>query len=120
MTQAEFYSMPMRAAILRMLVLASLMLMPFGMAAASAAPVQEHRMAMAMPMPMEHCPDGDQKSHSSGTLATCTMACSAALPASAPKPGPSIRVEREAVAQLLAPTLSGIELEIATPPPRLS
>lgn len=118
MALPKFYSMAMSAAILRMLVLASLMLMPFGMAAAPAAPVQQHPMATQMQM--QHCPDGDQKQHSGGALATCTMACSAALPAVAAEPGPCVRVEREAVAQSLAPVLAGIELEIATPPPRLS
>lgn len=111
------YAAPMRSLGLRLLALIAALLMPFGMPAAAAAPSHHEQMST---MTMEHCPDPDKAPAGKGALAECTMACAAALPASdlPPPDGPvafRVPVEPSAIA-----TLSGIDMEIATPPPRLS
>jgi hypothetical protein len=94
-------------------LLVALLLMPFGMQPASAA---DHFPSMSI----GHCPDQGSKPDSKGTLAHCTMACSAALPAVDAEPIRSHEMARTSFAPGLASALSDIELEIATPPPRLS
>jgi len=106
----------MRSAFLRLLAFVAVLLMPFGMSVASAVPIQEHQVAM----PMQHCPQPDSTHHSSGALADCTMACASALPAAELSPVEAPPVIRAPVGGSFIPTLFGIELEIATPPPRLS
>jgi hypothetical protein len=106
----------MRLLVLRLLALVAVLLMPFGMSAAPAASMPHQMSAMSM----QHCPQPASGPASKGVLGDCTMACSAALPAayiglavlhpfSPLLPPPS----------LFRP-LPGIELEIATPPPRLT
>jgi len=116
MAVLEFYRAAMRVLILRMLVLMSLTLMPFGMAAAPAAAVQHEQMAM----PMQHCPQSDSRSHSTGALADCSMACASALPATDLQIAGAHPVSKFLPQPALIAALSGIELEIATPPPRRS
>ena len=100
----------------RLLILLSVLLMPFGMQPAAAAPAaaQDHAS-----MPMPHCPD-QGRHDSKGALAECTMVCSAALPATdVTRNEPPLIVcapaEAEAVRQL-----HGIHPETATPPPKRS
>lgn len=110
------YRRHMRLLAMRLLALIAVLLMPFGMSAAPATVV--HHQASAMPV--QHCPEPGSNPLSKGVLGDCTMACSAALPAedvatavlhpvSPLRPKPSLFLP-----------LQGIELEIATPPPRLN
>lgn len=110
------YSLPMRSLVLRLLALVAVMLMPFGMAAAPAAPVHHQ---VSMDMPVEHCGDEGGAPASSAIPADCTMGCASALPA-ADLAASSHPVSRPAPQPAIEPLLSGIDLEIATPPPRLS
>jgi hypothetical protein len=99
----------------RLLALVAVLLMPLGMSAApAAAPHDEHMSAM----PMQHCPQPDQAPAGKAALADCMMACSAALPA-ADLPAMAAPLPlRGLVEPGFIPALAGIELEIATPPPR--
>ena len=111
------YGPRMTATMLRLITLLALVLMPFGMASSP---------AMAQPMPANHgmaqaghCDEqSDQNkapSHSSQQM-HCAMC--AALPASDP-PSPSVGL-RPMAPRIIATVspFNGIELEIATPPPR--
>jgi hypothetical protein len=90
------------------------LLMPFGMTAAVAAPHEPAAMAM------EHCPDQPANSHGKSVFEQCTMACSAALPA-AERPGDEpLLVVSAPLAPAITRALHGIMLEIATPPPKHS
>lgn len=116
-TTVSHYSTGMRSAFLRLLAFVAVLLMPFGMSAAPAA-AAHHQQTGAMAM--QHCPDQKSKPHSKGALADCTMACAAALPAAElPQPDTPLAF-RVPVEPNAIPSLSGIELEIATPPPRQS
>jgi hypothetical protein len=107
----------MRSLALRLLSLIAIMLMPFGMSAATAAPVHhEHAGAMSM----QHCPEPNQAPAGKGALADCAMACAAALPAQDLTPTDAPPTLRSPVEPTFIPALSGIEMELATPPPRLS
>jgi hypothetical protein len=106
----------MRQIVLRLLALLAVMLMPFGMAAAPATAVQHEQMAM----PMQHCPEPGSSGHSTGALAHCTMACASALPATDLQIAGTHPVSKLVPQPALIAALSGIELEIATPPPRRS
>lgn len=111
------YGARMRCLALRLLALFALLMLPFGMAA---APAQAHDMhPAASTMPADHCPDEDSAPDSQATFAGCAMPCSAALPADFPVTGPEVFTGGPSEPSL-GPTLSGIELEIATPPPKLS
>jgi hypothetical protein len=114
MAGLEFYRDAMRVLILRMLVLASLMLMPFGMGAAPAASMHHQQMTM------QHCPQPDSRSHSTRALADCTMACASALPATDLQIADAHPLSKFTPRPALVAALPGIELEIATPPPRQS
>ena len=114
---APDYSVPMRSLVLRLLALVAVMLMPFGMAAAPAAPVHHQ---VAMDMAAGHCSDEGTAPDSSGAPADCTMGCASALPAADLAVASSHPVSRSATQPAIEPILSGIDLEIATPPPRLS
>jgi hypothetical protein len=106
----------MRSAFLRLLAFFAVMLMPFGMVAVPAASPPHHQIAM----PMQHCPEQDSTHHSTGTLANCTMACASALPATDLEMAGAHPVSESAPRPALIAALAGIELEIATPPPRQS
>jgi hypothetical protein len=117
MAVGEFYRVAMSTFVCRLLALFAVLLMPFGMSAVPAAAAQHEQMGA---MAMQHCPDQNSKQPSKGALADCTMACAAALPAAElPQPATPLAF-RVPVEPNVIPSLSGIELEIATPPPRLS
>lgn len=100
----------------KLLTLIAVLLMPFGMATAPAAPMQHH----AASMPMKHCPSQVPKGHGSAGFTECTMACSAALPASdtgRDEPLLVVCVPAEAAA---VRQLHGLHPDTATPPPRRS
>lgn len=105
------------AATLRLLSLLALLMMPFGMAAAPAAPTAGHHSES---MPMEGCREAPAQDGADGSMSDCAMPCSAALPAADLAPAglePMIaamtepRVDRK---------LMGVLTEIATPPPKFS
>ncbi len=107
---------PMRSALLRLLGFVIDLLMPFGMAAAPAASMQHQQMTM----PMKHCPEPDFSHHSTGAGAGCTMACASALPATDLEVAAAHPLSIFVPQPALIAALMGIELEIATPPPRRS
>lgn len=115
-TASRPYGAQMTAAFFRLLTMLALVLMPFGMASAPAAQPMPADHAMAA---TGHCDEqSDQEkapSHSSNQM-HCAMC--AALPASEP-PAPIAGFLPTAprIIATVAP-FNGIELEIATPPPR--
>ncbi len=108
------YIAAMREALAKLLLIAAILLMPFGMAAPAAA--AEHH-APAASSAMSHCPEEGtaEQRHGGGE---CTMACASTLPAidqprgqlPAAVAAPSLRV--------VAAPLTGLHPETATPPPR--
>jgi len=117
-SEAVGYWTRMRSLALRLLAMLAVMLMPFGMTAAPAATV--HHPEMATAMPMEHCPEPAPRTHSTAGFAHCAMACAAALPAVGTADAPARLLLRSSLPKAAAKMLSGIELEIATPPPRFA
>jgi hypothetical protein len=111
------YRLFMQSLFLRLLLLVAVALMPFGMAAAPAASVQHQQMAGAA---TQHCAEKESNGGTTQVLADCTMACAAALPAADLPPPDGPAASRMRGQPTFIPTLSGIELEIATPPPRAS
>lgn len=111
------YPERMRLLALRLLALVVVMLMPFGMSAAPAASLHQEQMGM---VPMQHCPEPSQAPAGKGALADCTMACAAALPAMDLASAEMPLLLPPPIEEAVIATLSGIELEIATPPPRLT
>jgi hypothetical protein len=107
----------MRSLELALLALVAVLLMPFGMSAANAA-APDHQQMSAMASPMQHCPEPASSPRSKGVLADCAMACSAALPAGELAMAVSLVHTPPLLETSVLPALSGIELEIATPPPR--
>jgi hypothetical protein len=101
---------------LKLLALLAVLMMPFGMAPATAAP---HRQ-LTTGMLMQHCPDQGAKHDMKGGFSECTMACAAALPAAdlareGPLPIPTVP-DASTVQQVL----NGLHPDIATPPPKTS
>ncbi len=109
------YGARMRSIMLHLLTLIAVMLLPFGMAA---APAEAHQMQMPSATATEHCPD-DSSETGSWVLAECAMPCSAALPAIDAPTGIRLLSPVPEKAKLVL-GLPGIELEIATPPPKPS
>jgi len=100
--------------IARLVILAAVLLMPFGMAAAPAA--QHHTGRSAMPM--SHCPDRGTNDGAKGAFAECTMACAAALPALGSHAADPMRIICTAVQPAAVVRLHGLHPETATPPPK--
>src|SRR3954449_1106169 len=104
------------AMVWRLLVLVAMLMMPFGMSAATAS---THHMP-AVGMAMQHCPEQGSKHESKGGFAECTMACAAALPAADVRAdGPRLIV----IASIVPGTphaLHGLRPDTATPPPKVS
>jgi hypothetical protein len=114
----RFYLAPMLSRLLRFLAMIAMLLMPFGMAAAPAAPDIGHHASASMAG--EHCPEAPDEQDAGGSVSGCAMPCSAALPA-----GDETRVDSHPsipapLISWLSPAFSSVELEIATPPPKLS
>ena len=110
----------MRSLILKLLALVAYMAMPFTMSVAMSAPTpaSAHHEAMMEMGGMEHGPGHTAPTIDHSAFLGCAMMC-AALPA------PAIAGDRAPLAAEAKPVASplpvypGIELEIATPPPRL-
>jgi hypothetical protein len=109
------YLGPMYAAILKLFTLVALALLPFGMSAAMAAPVD---YTAAMSQDCDHH-GGQPAEKSTQQSADCAIACSMLIPADTrlDEPLPAARLP---AARLLVESGAGIHPEIATPPPKLS
>jgi hypothetical protein len=105
----------MRSFVCRLLVLAAVLLMPFAMSAAPAAGAHHEQMST---MPMQRCPEPNRGTAGKAAVAHCMMPCSAALPAADLAVMATPPELRAPVEPGFIPALAGIELEIATPPPR--
>lgn len=104
------------ALVWKLLTLIAVLAMPLGMTAAPAAATQHH----AVSLPMQHCPEQAPGHDPKGGFAECTMACSAAIPATdRSSERPSI-AEVEPVRPLAMRQLHGLHPETATPPPKVS
>jgi hypothetical protein len=102
----------------RLILLISVLLMPFGM---TAAPASSMHHAMSGSMPMQHCPDEQQPSHhSKATFVECTMACASALPATEAAAHEPPMLVCTPVLPATAQRLTGLHPKTATPPPRHS
>ena len=112
------YGPAMATAVLRLLTLVALVLMPFGMAgtAAIAQPVTANH-AVAQQGHCDQQSDQDKAPDHSSHQMHCAMC--AALPAAEP-PSPSALLRPIAPRIATVSPFNGIELEIATPPPRHS
>ena len=106
----------MPVVILRLLTLAALVLMPFGMNPASAAPVHHSPAAAA-----SHCDEqGNQPAEQSQDAAVdCALACSMVATTEARIADQAARL-RLPVGSLLAERGSGLHPDTATPPPKRS
>jgi hypothetical protein len=99
----------------KLLILLAVLLMPFGMQPATAAPA-----AHEMTMPMEHCPDQAPGHGGKAGFAECTMACSAALPAMDRAADEPLFIVNAPTEPPVVQALDGLHPETATPPPRLA
>ena len=110
------YVAVMREALAKLLLIAAILLMPFGMAAPADA--TQHQ-APATSSAMGHCPEGtpDQR-HSGG--GECTMACASTLPEIAPAARHLLAPVAAPNQRFLAEPLTGLHPETATPPPRFA
>jgi hypothetical protein len=102
--------------VLRLFVLVAVLLMPFGMAGASAT-VAHHATTS---MPMSHCPEPTPTQDRKGGFAECTMACATALPAVDSRAGEPMRIVCTPVRPAAAERLNGLHPDTATPPPKPS
>lgn len=101
----------------KLLTLVAVLLLPFGMTAAPAAPAQHHSASM----PVQHCPEQAPNRHGKAGFAECTMACSAALPATdADHDEGALMVCCPTEAADVVQQLHGLHPDTATPPPKLS
>ena len=99
----------------RLLVLVAVLLMPLGMAPASASMAHDQMMAG---MPMGHCPDQAPRHDGKSAFGECTMACAAALPAIDRRSDEPDLIVREPVQSVAVQRLHGLHPETATPPPK--
>lgn len=101
----------------RLLLALAVVLMPFGM---SPVPARvSHRSTMTQ-MPMGHCPDQAPAHAMKGGIPECTMACSAAVPASGAAVGEPFLIVCDPIRPGASEPLHGLHPETATPPPRHS
>ena len=104
------------ATLWKFLALVALMFMPLGMSTAQAAPNHD----AAAEMPVEHCPDQGSGHDGKDRLASCTMACAAALPAVDAPADETLPFHSAPRSPSVVAALHGLHLDIATPPPKRS
>ena len=102
----------------KLLLLLSVMFMPFGMSSAGASAASMDHHAMMGAAAMEHCPDQPSKPDRMDGMAMCAMACASALPAQEPAREQAPKKDHQLVVPMAERTMSGIQPEIATPPPK--
>jgi hypothetical protein len=105
----------MAAAILRLLTLVAFMLMPLSMTSAGATPMPADHSAMAIGA--GHCDEQPEQDKTPAAKMDCTATCAALPGAEVWVPLPVLKPMASRTVALTAP-FSGIEPEIATPPPR--
>jgi len=98
----------------RMVLLAAVLLMPFGMNAVPAASPQHHSAAM----PMQHCPEQAPAHQPKSGFAECTMACATALPASDAGGAAAFQIAGVPPEAAAIQQLHGLDPDTATPPPK--
>ena len=110
------YLGPMSATILKLFTLLALALMPFGMSAAMAGPVDHSSAATA-----EHCGEhgGQPAEKSTKQSVDCAMACSMLIAAET-RIGELAPAVRLAPARPFAKRGTGLHPDTATPPPKSS
>ena len=109
------YSKLVRIILAKLLVLVAVLIMPFAMTPANASMSSHHQMAS---MPMGHCDEQAPSHAGKNGIAECTMACSAALPATAPPQEDLPPVAPAALHSAVPPILHGLHPDTATPPPK--
>lgn len=104
----------MIAALSRLVAMLALVLMPIGMGTAAAAAHAPQVSAEA-----GHCSGAEQGAPDAPTMpaADCTVGC-AAVQASVPAQTPVQIIPRQAPPAAFVAAISGIHLDIATPPPK--
>lgn len=107
----------MTAALLRLLTLIALVLMPLGMTGAPALAAPDHHGMMMMADP-GHCDERqDQDEAPARQQMDCTAACTALPATNEPDPAPVLKPTAPRLIGVAA-RFTGIEPEIATPPPK--
>jgi hypothetical protein len=109
----------MAAAFLRLLAIAAFVLMPFGMNGATAGTGPTPADHSAMAMGTGHCDEQPNKDKVPAAKMDCTAMCSALPAADTWVPLSVLKPSAPRTLAIAAP-FSGIEPEIATPPPRHS
>ena len=99
----------------KLLILMAMLLMPLGMQPVAAAPSMAHHAT-----PMQHCPEQAPRHDGKAGFVECTMACSAALPATDLRAQGPLLIACTPVEPCLAGPLHGLHPETATPPPKRS
>lgn len=99
----------------KLLTLIAVLLMPFAMTAAPAMPMQ-HSASMAM----RHCSEQAPKQSGRGGFIECTMACSAALPATELRRDEPLLIVCTPPEAAAVNQLHGLHPDTATPPPKRS
>jgi hypothetical protein len=105
------------ATVWKLVVLITVLLMPFGMAPATAAASHPQ---MTMDMAKGHCPDQGSHHDMKGGIAECTMACAGALPAADLANHEPLLMVGATLQQTVARQLRGLHPDTATPPPKRS
>lgn len=114
----SYFAALMPTSLLRLVTMIAMLLMPFGMAAAPAAVDGGHHASASMAA--EHCPQAPDEQDAGGFVSGCAMPCSAALPAGDERRLDSQPIIGASLISWLSPAFSSVELEISTPPPKLS
>lgn len=112
----RFYLARMVCLILRSLTMIAVLMLPFAMAAAPAAPADMTQASASLPS--GHCPEQAGGDSPAVVAADCAMPCSAALAAFEVERFAPTLVAGRAGAPVCEPSLAGVLLEIATPPPK--
>ena len=118
-TGSRPYGEHMAAALLRLMAIAAFVLMPFGMTGATASTGPLRADVSAMAMGAGHCDEQPGKERAPSAQMDCTAMCTALPAADVWVPLCVLRPTAPRTLTIAAP-FSGIEPEIATPPPRLS
>jgi len=105
-----------KTAIIKLALLLSVLLMPFGMAPVAASGPHQ---AMAG-MPMGHCPDPSSGHDKKAGIAECTMVCAAALPVAVRAADEPLEVAGASEVSASPQALRGLHPDTATPPPKFS
>lgn len=109
------YGLAVRILIARLLLIISVLLMPFGMAPAASAPVHAAMAGMS-----SDCPDQQTGHSGKHGMADCAMACGSALPADEERRDTPQLMAAPSPAMTASEPLHGLHPDIATPPPKLS